>query len=393
MEKESGFQLENHWVSSLRSFVIAGDWSGAENAISSLRSTASNDGNDDNTMDRSNDSYLKLLYLIRRQKYCEQLLHRQRKEALHTLRSEITGLPIDGLDVQELASWIIESTPELIPAIGTLPEMQSRRLALYDQMQAYIPRIHVLPRRRLENLLEQAVNYQISSCLYHNTFNTSEEEDTGLYIDHRCDRELFPRSTTHVFEAHTDEVWFVAFSHDGIRLASASKDQTCIIWSVEDWSAVHVLSGHEDAVSFLAWSPNNSHILSCGNDHKIKLWDTSSGACQRTFNRHTDAVTSCAWLPDGKRFVSSSLDKTIYFWNVDGTLLYRWIGARVTDLAINSRGTHMIAVCHERKIRIYNIEQKSEDYIQEEHSITSLSLSLDSRYALVNISAEVRVFY
>jgi WD40 repeat protein len=132
--------------------------------------------------------------------------------------------------------------------------------------------------------------------------------------------------------------------------------------------------------------------------------------CRAVISRHTDAVTSCSWFPDNNRFVTSSLDKTIYLWvrllllliiilatlkfnyhllqDKNGSLLYRWLGARVTDLAISHDGQKMIAVCHEKKIRIYDVEQHSETCIQEDNSITSLCLSSDSRYALINVSAQ-----
>lgn len=44
---------------------------------------------------------------------------------------------------------------------------------------------------------------------------------------------IFPNVTLHVLEDHTDEVWFVSFSHNGKYLASASKDKTVIIWDLD----------------------------------------------------------------------------------------------------------------------------------------------------------------
>jgi len=38
------------------------------------------------------------------------------------------------------------------------------------------------------------------------------------------------RATTTILQVHTDEVWNVAWSHDGLYLASASKDKSAIIW-------------------------------------------------------------------------------------------------------------------------------------------------------------------
>ena len=75
-----------------------------------------------------------------------------------------------------------------------------------------------------------------------------------------------------MLERHTDEVWFVAFSHDGRLLASASKDMLAIVWDVQRPDAPHrVLCGHTEPLLFVAWSPDDTQLLTCGNDRVLKL--------------------------------------------------------------------------------------------------------------------------
>lgn len=240
----------------------------------------------------------------------------------------------------------------------------------------YIPSTLMIPSHRLDTLLSQAIQLQKQNCLYHNV----ETDETSLYIDHCCSRDRFPRVTTHIFEEHTDEVWFISFSHDGRWLASASKDMTAVVWSIEEWRQVQILAGHTNAISFLAWSPDDSLLLTGSNDNTLKVWNpkvcfiptyvflrfsftfcvsNQTGACTQTFTRHNDTVTSCAWLPDGQRFVSGSVDKHIYLWNLEGDVLHKWSGIRVTDLAVSRDGRLMLAIS-EKKIRMYCLEDMSE---------------------------------
>lgn len=86
----------------------------------------------------------------------------------------------------------------------------------------------MIPEHRLASLLDQVKAKQISNCLYHNTSNSP-----SLYSDHMCDREQFPLCTLDLLSDHADEVYCVKFSHDGRRMASASKDKNVIIWEVE----------------------------------------------------------------------------------------------------------------------------------------------------------------
>lgn len=86
----------------------------------------------------------------------------------------------------------------------------------------------MIPEHRLASLLHQVKQAQISKCLYHNTAYSP-----SLYSDHLCPRDQFPLTTIEILTEHTDEVWFLQFSHDGTRLASASQDFSVIIWDCE----------------------------------------------------------------------------------------------------------------------------------------------------------------
>lgn len=100
----------------------------------------------------------------------------------------------------------------------------------------------------------------------------------------------------HILTAHSDEVWFLAFSRDGSRLASGAKDGEIIVWDMKvwrydcvavyggvDWEAMgvnyplylsqgdcpqiqHKLRGQADGIAHLAWSPDDSLLLSCGRE-------------------------------------------------------------------------------------------------------------------------------
>lgn len=178
------------------------------------------------------------------------------------------------------------------------------------------------------------------------------------------------------------------FSHNGKFLASASKDHTVIIWSVEVGTLAHLstrpllslepffffffdnlfqqralifrLTDHEESVSFLAWSPDDSMLLSCGRDKKTKLWDTKSGALLKSVSRHLEEVTSCAWLPSGNKFLTSSPDKNLFLWDIDGNCLQTWATLRVFNMTVDSTGTKAYLVCNEA-ICVYPIAGGKED--------------------------------
>jgi hypothetical protein len=186
-------------------------------------------------------------------------------------------------------------------------------------------------------------------------------------------------------------------------LASASKDAVVVVWDVAHPVVCPLLTlcGHTDALCALAWSPDDAQLLTCGHDELLRLWALETGECMHAYRKHTESVVACAWLPTGTHFVSAGVDKLVLLWSVDGTLLQVLQGQRVYDLSAVS-SVELVAISG-REICTYSITYSSEDGLPqlhapgttpsmlEDHPITSITLSADSRHALCTvISAEVQ---
>jgi WD40 repeat protein len=112
-------------------------------------------------------------------------------------------------------------------------------------------------------------------------------------------------------EGHSDTINSVAFSHDSMRLASASDDGTVKIWDASSGACLQTLEGHSDGVNSVAFSPDSTRLASASRERTVKIWDASSGACLQTFEGHSREVNSVAFSHDLARLVSASSDSTV----------------------------------------------------------------------------------
>ncbi|KAF9505141.1 hypothetical protein BS47DRAFT_1386036 [Hydnum rufescens UP504] len=115
--------------------------------------------------------------------------------------------------------------------------------------------------------------------------------------------------------SHSDQVFSVAFSPDGLHLASGSKDHTICLWDTVLGVHIATLQGHSGTVRSVAFSPNGSWLASGSHDETICLWDAMSGTHIATLHGHSHSVTSVTFSPDSLWLASGSVDQTLCLWD------------------------------------------------------------------------------
>ena len=134
-------------------------------------------------------------------------------------------------------------------------------------------------------------------------------------------------NTARIWDAETAEpigkplvgrecLFSASFSPDGMCIVASSIDMTATIWDAESRRLIGILKGHEGPVFGANFHPDNKLIVTASWDKSARIWDATSGKAIGTPLRgHEAEVRSAAFSPDGKRIVTASLDETARIWD------------------------------------------------------------------------------
>src|SRR5438132_666692 len=72
---------------------------------------------------------------------------------------------------------------------------------------------------------------------------------------------------------------------------------------------------HDHEVEHVAFSPDGRRIVTASKDHTARVWDVRTGEAVTPPLRHGHIVLKAAFSPDGRRVVTGSQDRTARVWD------------------------------------------------------------------------------
>src|SRR6266702_1266719 len=112
---------------------------------------------------------------------------------------------------------------------------------------------------------------------------------------------------TYVLKTEGDYRYGFGCSLTKLSLVNAGGFSRCRVWNLTTGETVAgPFTGHMEAVRSVAFSPDGQRIVSGSKDRTIRLWNVTTGErVASSFIGHKDSVESVAFSPDGQCIVSS----------------------------------------------------------------------------------------
>lgn len=182
--------------------------------------------------------------------------------------------------------------------------------------------------------------------------NVGEEQDSILTADISADQSLVAIGGTtkliKVFDLATNEILYkikkhsewvtqVAFSPDGILLATADRNGGLFVWEARTGNPFYSLVGHKEEITSLSWRADGNVLLSASEEGAVRTWEMINGKQVKTWNAHGGGTLSAHYSQNGN-IVTSGRDKIVKFWDGNGKALRSISG--FSDIVMEARLSH-----------------------------------------------------
>ena len=164
----------------------------------------------------------------------------------------------------------------------------------------------------------------------------------------------------------------LVFTADGNSLVAGSADGTLYIWNTLVPSALpRVIKGHRGVVNGIFKNPKaDDQLITISGDGNIRTWKVSAGGLDSLQNIKTSETIFCSKVaPDGNYLVSGADKGRVLIFDIANlakeAVVYNYygFGARVTALAFDPEGAHLITANSAGALYRWNYQDNKIDRI------------------------------
>ena len=184
-------------------------------------------------------------------------------------------------------------------------------------------------------------------------------------------------------EAGTGSILGVAFSLDGMQLASASNDTTVKVWDLASGQELRTVMGH---VHFLqdfktaAFSADRTRLASAGYPGSVTIWDLASGHELQTLT--SNDVQCVAFSPDGRRLASGSYGGTVKLWDLASGQEVRALNGHTEDVrsvVFSPDGWRLASASSDMTVRVWDARPLTPDMQVQREAVSLLEFLFTNR--------------
>lgn len=198
------------------------------------------------------------------------------------------------------------------------------------------------------------------------------------------------------FDGHQRNIGGLAFSPDGLKIASGGADCAIKIWDTNTGRELLALRGHQNTVQRLAWTRDGKRLASASSDATVRLWNVETGQLIHTMVGHTNIVYGLAFTPDEVHLISASADQTLIRFDVEsGKATGRLDGANgaLSSVAVSPDGQRVAVAGTLKRINIFESRQLQRSLLGHTGNVDTVKYSPDGKsLASTSYDSTIRIW-